>query len=53
METQIVPHVVWAERIGNGIIVTFNDGKCAVYSAVLLYTAFSQAEQVTESEDEE
>jgi hypothetical protein len=53
METQIVPQVAWAERIGNGIIVTFDDGKCGVYSAALLYATFSQAEQVMESEDEE
>ncbi len=47
------PRIVYAERMADSIIVGFDDGRCALYSAALLHATLSQAEEVTEREDEE
>ncbi|WP_263385623.1 hypothetical protein [Granulicella arctica] len=46
METPSAPRIVSAERLNGGVIIAFEDGKCAVYSAALLYATFSHAEHV-------
>jgi len=51
METH--PRIVSAERLADSIIVTFEDGRCAVYSAALLCAMYAQAEEVSELKDEE
>ena len=43
------PRIVHVERLDGGVIITFDDGKCAVYSAALLYATFPQADEVDES----
>jgi hypothetical protein len=35
-----------ADKLREGLAITFEDGKCAIYSAALLYAALPQAEQV-------
>jgi hypothetical protein len=40
------PRIVYVERLGDGVIVTFDDGKCAVYPAALLYAVFPQAREL-------
>jgi hypothetical protein len=52
MNTPAVPRLLEAEILGGGVIITFDDGKCAIYSASLLYATFDQATLV-EVEDEE
>ncbi|WP_263383984.1 hypothetical protein [Granulicella arctica] len=53
MNNQSIPRLIAAERLNGGVIIAFDDGKCAVYSASLLYTTLGQAEIVsTELEDE-
>jgi hypothetical protein len=42
-----------AELFRNGIIITFADGKCALFSADLLYAALSQAQELTDQEEDE
>jgi hypothetical protein len=42
------PRVVEAERMDNGVIITFDDGKYAIYPASLLYATFAKAEQSKE-----
>jgi hypothetical protein len=44
--------VVDAERLGGGVIITFDDGKCAVYSAPLLYSILSNANLLEEQIEE-
>ena len=39
MKEDDAPRIVEAERIADGVIVTFEDGMCAVYSASLLYAS--------------
>jgi hypothetical protein len=53
METRSQPRIVSAERLADGVVVTFDDGRCAVYSVSLLYTTLPQAEEVPEPMDEE
>jgi hypothetical protein len=48
MEPTPVPRVVYAERLNGGVIITFDDGKCAVYSASLLHVILPQAEEVND-----
>ena len=46
METAPPPHVIDAERLQDGVIITFEDGKTAVYSDSLLHRFFSQAQEL-------
>jgi hypothetical protein len=45
------PRVISADRIDGGLIITFDDGRCAVYSASLLFDTFAQAEEVGSAVD--
>ncbi len=42
------PRIINAERLDGGVIITFNDGKCAVYSASLLHAKLTEATEVDE-----
>jgi hypothetical protein len=47
METnRRLPRVVCAERLCGDLVVTFEDGSAALYSAALLYAILPQAEAV-------
>jgi hypothetical protein len=50
MEPHTAPRIVSSDRLDDGILVSFDDGKSAVFSAALLYANLSQAEEVSESE---
>jgi hypothetical protein len=50
MEPFLSPHIIDVERVDGGIIITFDDGKCAVYSASLLRAIFSKADEFNESD---
>ena len=50
MKIQSEVRVRSAERVSRGLIITFDDGKCALYSAALLRDAFPQAEELTETD---
>ena len=52
MKTDPQPRVIDAERLGGGIIITFEDGKTAIYSASLLDSIFSQAQEISRAEPE-
>jgi hypothetical protein len=45
--------VVYAERVGGNVIIEFNDGKCALFSAPFLHSMLTQATELGESESEE
>jgi hypothetical protein len=49
VEDQTKIRIRSAERVSGGLIITFDDGKSALYSASLLRDAFSQAEQLKET----
>ena len=48
MKTSSGPRIVHAERLEGGIIITFDDGKCAVYSDSLLQDTYFQADELYE-----
>jgi hypothetical protein len=42
--------IIAAERLGDGILIEFSDRRCALYSASLLYSVFSQAAEIANTE---
>jgi hypothetical protein len=46
METDPPPRVIDVERLEDGLIITLADGKTAVYTASLLQSVFSQAQEL-------
>ena len=50
MDNQPKIRVRSAERVSRGLIITFDDGKSVLYSAALLRDAFSQAEELKETD---
>jgi hypothetical protein len=44
------PRIVDAERIDGGVLITFEDGRCAFYPALLLEAHLSQAIAVEDSD---
>jgi hypothetical protein len=48
MATNSEPRIISSDRLHNAIIVAFEDGRTALYSAALLYEAFAQAEDLTD-----
>jgi len=54
MEREFVPpRVAQADRLEGGIIITFEDGKCAFYPSSLLYASLPQATEIVDSETED
>jgi len=47
-EDQAIPRIVEALRAKDGVIITFADGKSAVYSAALLYAMFPKTDESIE-----
>jgi hypothetical protein len=52
MENDSARRITEIERAGSGVLISFDDGKSAVYSAALLYAALPQAQAMLEYEDE-
>jgi len=53
MDTHTDSRIISADRRSNGIIVTLEDGKCALYSTTLLHAMFSQAQELLDSDEDE
>lgn len=53
MDNGYVPHLTHVDRLPDGVVIMFNDGRCALYSATLLYAMFSRATELNELDDEE
>jgi hypothetical protein len=48
-----IPRIVYAERVGNDVIVEFDDEECALYPAALLLAILPQAVKIECSTSEE
>ena len=48
MEVSLMISIVIADRLNDGLVIKFQDGKCAFYSAILLYATFDRAEALDE-----
>jgi hypothetical protein len=46
------PRIIKSDRLDNAIVVAFDDGKTALYSAALLYVTLSQARMLEPSDSE-
>lgn len=51
MEVPFETRILAAEKLGNRVLIAFDDGQCAVFSASLLHATIPQAEQVIEEEE--
>lgn len=51
MEGHTQHRIVSADRVTNCLVITFDDGKCALFSASLLYAILPEAELVTEEDE--
>jgi hypothetical protein len=40
------PRIVEAEKFGDGVLITFDDGKLGIYPDILLYALLKQTEMV-------
>jgi hypothetical protein len=52
MESAPHSRVKYAEIVSRGIVITFADGKCALFPADLLYATLPQAQELLELPDE-
>ena len=53
MDTIPIPRIVYAERVGDDVIIEFYDGDCALYPASLLLSILPQAVKIECSVSEE
>ena len=53
MEMHSDPRVLSADRTDNGVVVVFDDGKCAFYSALLLHATLPQAKEIPEDGEDD
>jgi hypothetical protein len=53
MELEYTPRVTSVASVEDGVIIMFEDGKTALYSASLLRSIFTQAEELFETEHTE
>lgn len=52
MNGEARPRIVSAERLSNSVVITFDNGQCAEYSASLLHDTLPQARLLLQSSDE-
>jgi hypothetical protein len=45
--------ILSADKTETGVLITFDDGQCALYSASLLFSQLCYAESVTEPDPDE
>jgi hypothetical protein len=52
MDDRREPRIIFSDRMDNGMVVGFDDGKTAYYSAALLHATLAQAQMMpSDSED--
>ena len=47
-DDKATPRIIEALRMRDGVIITFVDGKCALYTAALLYAMFPSADELVQ-----
>ncbi len=53
MEPHPERRIVFADRLDNSVVIGFDDGKTALYSAALLYATLPNAQEMIEPGDDE
>ena len=52
-DVKTTPRIIEALRFRDGVVITFEDGKCAVYTAALLYAMFPNADELIQDRNVE
>jgi hypothetical protein len=52
MDSLTGPRIISVDRMDNGAVVSFNDGKTAFYPAALLYAVLPQAQAIPDDSDD-
>jgi hypothetical protein len=45
-DLKAIPRIIEALRLRDGVVITFEDGKWALYTAALLYAMFPNADEL-------
>lgn len=53
MDINSEPRILAAERVTNCVVITFDDGKCALFSAALLHRTLPEAEPIPDPDGSE
>jgi hypothetical protein len=53
MDIRLTPEIADVEQFHDSVLVTFQDGRCALYSATLLDTLYPQAVETSEPQPED
>lgn len=48
-----IPRIIEALRMRDGVLVTFEDGKSAIYSAALLFAVFPKAHHLSHEDPDD
>jgi hypothetical protein len=48
MDTPRASRITYVDRLYDGVVVTFEDGRCGFFSTALLYKTLPQAEELTD-----
>jgi hypothetical protein len=52
-DLKAIPRIIEALRLRDGVVITFEDGKCALYTAALLYALFPKADELIHDPNDE
>lgn len=52
-DDRIVPRIIDSLRFRNGVVVTFEEGRAAVYTAALLYALFPNADELVQDRNDQ
>jgi hypothetical protein len=50
MKDAAPPRIAFVDRVEDGVVITFDDGRCAIYSSTLLRQYLAQAKEVADSD---
>jgi len=48
MDTPRTSRITYVDRLNGGVVIAFEDGRCALFSTALLYKTLAQAEELTD-----
>jgi hypothetical protein len=49
MKNEPSPRIAFVDRLEDGVVITFDDGRCAIYSSALLHRSLAQAKEVLDA----
>lgn len=52
MDVPSNPSIIAAERLNEGVVLKFDNGKCGFYSSSLLFSLWSECEELNEADVE-